>query len=134
MRFPFSCEKSITTIYGNCYLFSILHLGNLKLRIIVCIVTLVMRQCNLSFIGYTQCILKQTFSGHVQNGSIKSNILECHPARRIKTKELLNNYVSILYRSNDKANLVIAEALHIHQFKPKVNAQSESCHGTLHLF
>ena len=66
-------------------------------------------------------------------GSIKNNILECHPARKDKTMELLNN-VSILYRSNDKFNLVIAEALHIHQSKPKINAQSEFCHGTLHLF
>ena len=66
------------------------------------------------------------------HNKIKNHILECHPARKVKTNELLNK-VSILYRSNDKANLVIAEALHIHQFKPSINAQSEFCHGTFNL-
>ena len=75
------------------------------------------RQCNLSYIGYTQFLLKQRFSGHAQNGSIK-HILACYPSRMVKTKELLNNFL-ILYKSRDKANLLIVEAMHIHQFKPK---------------
>ena len=60
----------------------------------------------------------------------KNRILEYHPAQMVKTKELLNNSL-ILYRSNDKANLGITEALYIHQIKPNINAQSEFCHGTL---
>ena len=91
------------------------------------------KQCNLYHIGYIQCVLKQRFSGHEQNGQIKNHTLEHHPGQTVKTNELLNN-VSILYRSNDKANFVIAEALYIHRFKSKVNTQSEFCHGTLHLF
>ena len=85
------------------------------------------------YIGYTQCKLKQRFSGHAQNGSIKNHILQHHPTRKIKTGELLNN-VSILYRSNVKTNLTLAEALYIHKLKPQINAQSEFCHGTLSLF
>ena len=90
-------------------------------------------QCNLSYIEYTQCELKQRFSGHTQNGSIKDHILEHPPTQKIKTREFLNN-VSILYRSNMKSNLTIAEALFIHRFKSQINAQSEFCHGTLSLF
>ena len=75
--------------------------------------------------------LKQRFSGH--NGSIKNYILEHYPTQKIKNKELLNN-VSILYRSNMKSDLTIAEALFIHKFKPHLNEQREFCHGTLSLF
>ena len=89
-------------------------------------------QCNLSYIGYTQCKLKQRFSEHAQNGPIKHHILENHPTQKVKTRELLNN-VSILYRSNMKTNLTIVEALFIHRIKPQINAQSEFCHGTLSL-
>ena len=41
-----------------------------------------------------------------------------------KTKEFLNN-VSILYRSNEKTDLIIAQALCFKNLKPKINAQSE---------
>ena len=51
-----------------------------------------------------QCLLKQRFSGQAQNGSIRNNILECHPARRVRTKELLSN-ILILCRSNDDPKL-----------------------------
>ena len=70
---------------------------------------------------------------NLQNGSIK-NLLECHPARRVRAKKFLNN-VSILYRSNDQTNLVIiAGTLYIHQFKLTINAKFEFSHVTLHLF
>ena len=71
-------------------------------------------QCNLSYIGYAQSKLKQRFSGHAQNGSIKNHILEHHPMQKVITKELLNN-VSILYRPNVKSDLTIAEAFYIHK-------------------
>ena len=89
-------------------------------------------RCNLFYyihIVYTQCLLKQMFSWRAQNGTVKNHILECHPARRVRSKELLNN-VAILYRSNDKANLVIGEALCIYQFKPNINAKNEFCHNS----
>ena len=44
----------------------------------------------------------------------KYHILECLPARKVKTREFSNN-VSILCISNDRSNLVIAEALYIHR-------------------
>ena len=90
-------------------------------------------QCNLFYIGYTQCKLKQSFSGHAQNGSIKKHILQHHPTRKVKKKELLNN-VFISYKSNVETNLTLAEASYIHTLKPKINAQSKFCHGTLSLF
>ena len=71
---------------------------------------------------------KQNFSGRSWEGVIENHIEEYNPAQTVKTRELLNN-VSILYMSNDKTNLVIAEALYIHQFKLNINAQSEFCHG-----
>ena len=85
-------------------------------------------QCNLSYIGYTQCKFEQRLSGHAQKGSIKNHIIEHHPAQKVKTKELLNN-VSTLYRSNVKTDLTLAEALYIHKLKPSINAQSEFSHG-----
>ena len=63
------------------------------------------RKCNLSYIEYTQCLLKQRFSEHAKNGSIKNLILEFRSSRRVRVRELLNN-ASILYKSNDEANLV----------------------------
>ena len=47
-------------------------------------------QCSLSYIRYTQCKLKQRFSGHAQNGSIKNHILENHPTQRVKSLECFN--------------------------------------------
>ena len=61
----------------------------------------------------------------------KNRLLEFPPAQKV-TKELLN--VSILYKSDDKANLVIAETLYIHQFKPNINTQRKFCHDALNLF
>ena len=58
-------------------------------------------------------------------------ILENHPTKKVKTKELLNS-VFILYRSNVKTDLTFAEA--IHKLKPQINAQSDFCQGTLSLF
>ena len=83
-------------------------------------------QCNLSYIGYTQCKL-------IDKMSIKNHILEHHPTQKFTTNELLNN-VSILYRCNMKSDLTIAEALFVYKFKPQINAQSEFCHGMLNLF
>ena len=64
-------------------------------------------------------------SGQAQNGWIKNNILECHQERRVPTRESLNN-VSILYRFNEKANLEIAQALYIYQFKFNSNTRKNS--------
>ena len=44
-------------------------------------------QCNMSYIVYTQCILKLRFSGHPQNGSIKNHILAYHLAQKVKALE-----------------------------------------------
>ena len=47
------------------------------------------------------------FSGHAQNGLIKSHIIEHYLKQKVK---LLNN-VSISNKSDEKTNLTIAEAL-----------------------
>ena len=75
-------------------------------------------QCNLSYIGCTQCKLKQRFSKHAQNGSIKNHTLERHSTQKVKTKELLVN-VSILHRYNVNSDLNIAEAMYIPRLKPQ---------------
>ena len=85
-------------------------------------------QCSLSSIRYTQCTLKQRFSGRAQNGSTKKLILTCRLAKNEKTKELLN-IISISYRSNDKINLLTKDALFIYRLKPNIKTQNEFYHS-----
>ena len=53
--------------------------------------------------------------------------------QRVKNNKLMNN-VSILYRSNVKTDLTLAESVYIHKLKTQMNAQSEFCPVTLSLF
>ena len=63
--------------------------------------------------AWHHCIANVVFSEHAQNGSIKNHILQHHPTRKVKTKELLND-VSFLYSSNVKTTLTLAEALYLY--------------------
>ena len=88
---------------------------------------------NQQYVGFTMCSLKKRFSGHSQSGSIKEHLLINHPEVRIKTSHLLQD-VSILYRSRQKYDLLLAEALYIKKLKPRINQQHEFSGGVLKIF
>ena len=82
-----------------------------------------MCQQSKKYIGYTTTTLKQRMTMHAQNGSILTHHKEVHK-NKIKTAEILEG-TDIIFRSPDKAELVLAEALLIKELKPTLNNQRE---------
>ena len=92
-------------------------------------------QCNMSnfYVGYTECSLKSRFTNHAQNGSIKKHIQTYHCEVKINTKELMKN-VDIIYKANNKFELILAESLMIKSKNPTINEQREFSTGILKVF
>ena len=92
-------------------------------------------ECQLdhqTYIGYTTTTVKQRMTTHAQNGSIKNHNNEAHSIN-IRTKEIINE-IDILFRSADKVELQIAEALLIKLHNPPLNNQSATFTRTLNVF
>ena len=84
------------------------------------------------YIGYTTTTLKQRMTTHAQMGSIKDHNMNVHN-HKIKTSEAIEN-TTIVHRSQDRIELVIAEALLIKQDEPPLNNQREGETRILHVF
>jgi predicted GIY-YIG superfamily endonuclease len=84
------------------------------------------------YIGYTQTTLKQRMTTHAQNGSIQAHHKDAH-SLKIKTADIMEN-ITIMHRSQDKMELLIAEALYIKQEQPPLNNQREGETRILHIF
>ena len=76
-----------------------------------------------TYIGYTTTTLKQRTTSHAQNGSIKDHNTTTHQLK-IRSKEILDN-TTVLFRSTDKTDLTIAEALLIKTKSPRLNNKKE---------
>ena len=76
-----------------------------------------------TYIGYTTATLKQRTTSHAQNGSIKDHNTTTHQLK-IRSKEILDN-TTVLFRSTDKTDLTIAEALLIKTKSPRLNNKKE---------
>ena len=76
-----------------------------------------------TYIGYTTTTLKQRTTTHAQNGSIKNHNSSTHQLK-IRSKDILDN-TSVLFRSIDKTDLTIAEALLIKTKCPPLNNKRE---------
>jgi len=92
------------------------------------------RECqpSESYIGFTTTSTKQRMSMHAQQGSIKQHHLEKHN-ERINTAKILEN-INILYRSIEKTDLLISEALLIKSLKPSINSQFSGENRILNIF
>lgn len=91
-------------------------------------------QCQLAhtYIGYTECTLKQRMTYHCTCGSIKNHNKTAHQ-KKICTKELLES-TTILRKESNKEELMIAEALLIKEKKPTINLQNDGFQRTLLIF
>ena len=69
---------------------------------------------------------------HAQNGSIKNHNIESHNVN-IRTSEIMEE-IKIIFRSEDKNELQIAEALLIKKKNPPLNNQSADFTRTLFVF
>ena len=76
-----------------------------------------------TYIGYTTTTIKQRMTTHAQNGSIANHSVQEHGIR-IRTADIMKD-IKILYRSNEKMDLVYAEALLIKHEQPRINSQRE---------
>ena len=72
------------------------------------------------------------YTTHAQNKSIKHHSNEAHNMN-IRTKEIINE-IKILFRSPDKTELQIAEALLIKFHNPILNNQAATFTRTLNVF
>ena len=84
------------------------------------------------YIGYTTTALKQRLTCHTQQGSIREHHLS-HHGNRIRTADLME-HIEILHRSQEKQELIIAEAILIKQNSPKMNNQREGETRVLKIF
>ena len=84
------------------------------------------------YIGYTTTTLKQRMTFHVQNGAIATHHKDIHSAKT-RTADLLENTI-ILFRSSEKTDLVIAEAVLIKEHCPPLNGQREGETRNLRIF
>ena len=90
-------------------------------------------ECNfVKYVGYTTCSLSKRFYTHVQSGSIRAHNNIKHNSKPL-TKELIKS-TTILYRSQNKTDLTIAEAILIKQMHPALNLQDELFARTLQIF
>ena len=76
-----------------------------------------------SYIGYTECTLKDRIRNHAQNGAIRSHNLEKHKLK-ITTNEIAQ-CTKVLRQLNTKEELTIAEAIYIKFHNPILNGQRE---------
>ena len=81
------------------------------------------------YIGYTAGTLKERM---IQHQSIKKHHSATHKSK-IGYKEILKN-IKVLFRNNNKFELIIAEALLIKEMKPKLNSQEEGSTRILQVF
>ena len=89
-------------------------------------------QPDQSYIGYTCTTLKQRTTMHAQNGSILLHNTSVHD-KRIKAADILAQ-TKVLHRSQDRHELLVAEALFIKDNKPTINNQREGEIRILHIF
>lgn len=90
------------------------------------------QQSTTTYIGYTTNTIKQRMTMHAQTGSIISHHKETHN-NRPRTAEIMED-VSAIFKSRDKNELLIAEALLIKDRKPCLNNQNEGNTRILHIF
>ena len=76
--------------------------------------------------------VKQRMSTHVQNGSILSHGMEAY-CKGLRTQEILKN-IKVLYKSSDKNDLIVPEALYIKALSPALNNQREGETRVLKIF
>ena len=89
--------------------------------------------CNaVDYIGYTTCSLAKRFYYHNQSGSIFKHNQNSH--NRKPGSRHLRDQTTVLYKSNNKRNLCIAEAILIKQSRPSLNEQEEGRSRILHIF
>ena len=69
---------------------------------------------------------------HAQSGSIKEHQAREHNIK-ITTAEILSN-IKTIFRSQDRSELFIAEALYIKEEEPSINSQKEGETRILHIF
>ena len=84
------------------------------------------------YVGYTTTTVKQRMTTHAQNESILSYSIEAHD-KRVRTQEILQN-IKVLYKSSDKNDLIVAEALYIKALSPTLNNQREGETRVLKIF
>ena len=84
------------------------------------------------YIGYTATTLKHRMASHTESGCIKEHNRDVHN-RKTKSSDALEN-TEILHRSQDRKELMIAEALLIKQHEPRVNNQREGDTRILNVF
>ena len=85
-----------------------------------------------NYIGYTTTSTKQRATTHAQTGSIRKHH-EAQHGEKIKAK-LIQERMSILFRSSIKTELTIAEALYIKTEAPPLNNQREGDTRILKIF
>ena len=69
---------------------------------------------------------------HAQNGSIMAHARSAHKLK-IKTQQILEN-IKVIYKSPEKMELVLAEALLIKEHSPTLNNQKEGETRILKIF
>ena len=84
------------------------------------------------YIGYTTTTLKQRMVQHAQNGSIENHSKTAHHYK-INSKEIVDNTI-ILFKSSERNDLVIAEALLIKSENPPLNNKREGETRILNVF
>ena len=89
-------------------------------------------QPSQTYIGHTTCSLRQRMTLHAQNGSIKQHQSDSH-SKKVTTAEILNN-IKVIFRSQERQELYIAEALFIKEEQPTINNQKEGETRILHIF
>ena len=89
-------------------------------------------QPSKTYIGYTTTTLKQRLTTHAQNGSIATHSSTTHQ-NKIRTKEIMD-HTTVLFRSTEKNELIIAEALLIKLKQPTINSQKEGETRILKIF
>ena len=88
------------------------------------------RICSDSYIGYTTQTLQKRIKQHSIQGSIREHIDKSHNFD-ISLKE---NSFSILFKSRNKIDLQIAEALFIKDQNPEINIQTKNFTRSLKIF
>ena len=90
------------------------------------------QQSKNTYIGQTTVLLKQRAIMHAQKGAILNHNMNKHNIK-IKTKEILED-TAILFKSQCRNELCIAESLFIKQLRPIMNEQNEGFNRVLKIF
>ena len=89
-------------------------------------------QPSTTYLGHTTCTIKKRMTMHAQHGSIKEHHLEVHD-NKITTADIIAN-IKVIYRSQERQDLYIAEALFIKDENPIINSQKEGENRILKIF